>query len=63
VNTVMNLRFHKIREISRLPEDLLASLEEICSKELVSVVHLLPKVFNIELDIYVEIKQRTFNLF
>jgi len=42
VNTVMNVRVHKFREISGLPEDLLASLEGFCSKELVSVVHLVP---------------------
>jgi hypothetical protein len=40
VNAVMNFRFHKMRENSGLPEDLLSSLEELCSKELVSVVHL-----------------------
>lgn len=40
VNTVMNFRFHKMREISGLTEDLLASLEGLCSKELASVVHL-----------------------
>ena len=36
VNTVMNLRFHKMREISWLAEDLLASQEGLCSLKLVS---------------------------
>ena len=42
VNTVMSFRFHKMLEISGIPEDLLASLEEPCSKELTSVAHLVP---------------------
>jgi hypothetical protein len=50
VNAVMNFRFHKMREISGLPEELLASLEGLCSKEVVSVVHLVREMFNIELD-------------
>jgi len=35
VNVVTNLGFHKIREISWVAEELLASLEEIFSMELV----------------------------
>ena len=35
VNAVMNLRFHKMREISGLAEDLLASPVVLCSMELV----------------------------
>jgi hypothetical protein len=35
LNDVMNFRFHKMLEISGLPEDLLTSLEGLCSKELV----------------------------
>jgi hypothetical protein len=35
VNAVMNLRFHKMREISRLAEDLLAFQKVLCSVQLV----------------------------
>jgi hypothetical protein len=35
VNAVMNFGFHKIRGISQLADDLLASQEGLCSMELV----------------------------
>jgi hypothetical protein len=38
VNAVINLRFHKMRVISWLTEDLLASQEGLCYVELVSEI-------------------------
>jgi hypothetical protein len=38
VNMVMNFGFHKIRNISSLTEQLLASQEELCSMERVRII-------------------------